>query len=185
MQVGGVPCLAVLTVHHLLVVRMDMGREGQTMAIYPFFSLCDANLVTPSVWKNYVVLSTHLCSSDDLVEVTASGAERLGAAPHSEVGTPVFVDGKLYKPSGWLECWNMAEGKLGKLWQGENFGMEGAVIYTGDKRLIAQGNSKLAVYDLGGKQLALVESLRTGWIHPALAGGMLICKTHDGEITAY
>lgn len=36
LTVEGIPCVAVLTIHNLLVVRLDRGHEGETLAEFPW-----------------------------------------------------------------------------------------------------------------------------------------------------
>lgn len=184
MTVEGIPCAAVFTVNGLLVARLDRGQAGRTVAHYRFRPRCAASLVTPAVWKNLIILSTHLGPSDDLLEITPGAAIRRQRAPHSEVGTPIYTEGRAYKASGRLECWELNADESKMLWSGDNFSAEGTLILTGDKKLIACGNGKLALYTLDGRKLS-EKPMHTGWPHPALADGRLYYKDHEGKLECW
>jgi hypothetical protein len=185
MTVGGVPCLAVLTLYNLLVVRLDAGHEGATLGEYPFKARFGCNIVTPSVWQGLVVLSSHMCVEDVLVQVTPQGIVKIGKAPHTEVGTPVFHDGRLYKCSGMLECWALTTTENKLLWRGDMFGDCGTAILTADKKLIVSGANRLALYALDGKELAENTSIHASWPHLVLADGRLYCKNSKGQVRCY
>ncbi len=186
MTVDGVPCLAVLTLYHLAIVRLDKGYVGRTYALFDYKATDDANLVSPAVWKNYAFLSTHLGPGNDLVEITSKGAVKCQSGPHSEVGVPIFYNGMLYHTSGWLECWEMNSHTAKMLWRSDNFGVEGTGILTGDGKLIMQGNSKIELIDaVTGKTLARTDGEPVRWISPALSDGVLVCKNDRGELWAY
>ena len=185
LTIAGIPCVAVLTLHNLLIVRIDPAHAGQTMTTYPFSALYGANMVTPVFDGDLAVLSTVHGRSDDLVMIGQNKAVRLSSAPHSEEGTPIFHGGYFYRGAGWLEKWKLTAAGTRRLWQGENFGGEGCLIMTGDQKLIAIGNSKAALYTLDGKELSKVDNFPTSWQHPALAEGHLFCKNHKGDLWCF
>ncbi len=183
--VDGVPCISDLSLRAYNVVRLDQGHEGETMAEYPYAAGWSGNLVTPSVWADYVTLSTAHCPADIVVKVTSSGAEKIGAMPHTDEGIPVFHDGLLYKASGWMECWRLVPQPMKMEWRGDMFGTAGYVILTGDDKLIVSGNDKVELVNLQGKTLSTVQNIPTGWIMPILAEGRLFFKTDKGELRCY
>jgi len=184
MIVQGIPCLAVLTVHRLNIMRMDKGSEGKTLAAYPFEARFAANLVTPSAWKDLVILSTHVGPGDDLVHVTPGSARRVQRGPHSEVGTPIYHDGRVYRCSGSLEGWEMTADKSHKLWTGPKLGNGGTAILTGDNKLIAKGRSRVVLCDLSGKTLSEFKSVG-GWPCVVFANGRVYCKDNDGALQCF
>ncbi len=182
----GVPCVAALAEMRLVVLRTDAGHEGQLYTQYPYVPRMAANVVTPAIWQDLAVLSTHFGPEDALVKLAPGTAVKKQTPPHSEVGTPVFADGRLYRGSGYLECWEMAEGKGAMLWRGGNCGNEATLILTGDKRLIAWGAGRLALYSAAdGARLAEKPDQRTGYPHIALAQGLLYTKTNQGLLQCF
>jgi outer membrane protein assembly factor BamB len=184
-KIGGMNCLALLTLRNLLFFRIDPGHEGQTITSYPYSAIFDSNVVTPVIDGDLAALSTHHGVSDDLVQFGPNKVVKVGSIPHSEVGVPIFYKGYFYRGAGWLEKWTLSPAGNHRLWQGENFGGEGYVIMTGDQKLIAIGNTKAALYTLDGKELSTVDNFPTGWQQPALAEGRLFCKSHKGELWCY
>ena len=57
-RVEGVPCIAVMTVHSLLVVRLDPGHEGETAATYPWTTDFANNVATPAVHDSDVLITS-------------------------------------------------------------------------------------------------------------------------------
>ena len=182
--VDKVPCIAALCLGELLVVRVDRGKEGRTVATYPYRPQYNAYLTTPAYWDGLAVVSNHL-GSDDLVEVSLRGAVKRGKAPHTEVSSPVFYKNRLYKISGPLECWDVRATGVSKVWQGDDFGIGGTLIMTADDKLICLGNGRLALYDTDGKKLAEKTGVATRWPHVAFADGRVYCKNSDGELQGY
>jgi outer membrane protein assembly factor BamB len=184
-NIDGIPCISVLSLRNYMVVRLDSGHEGATMADFPYAAAYAGNVVTPSIWKDYVTLSTAHCPSDSVIKVTSNGAAKVGEMPHTDEGIPVFSGGLLYKASGWLECWRLIPQPMKMLWRGDMFGTSGYVILTGDDKLIVSGNNKVELVNLQGKTLSTVQDIPTGWIMPILAEGRLFFKTDKGELRCY
>ena len=57
-KVEGVPCVAVLTLHRLVVVRLDAGHEGKTVAEHPWETDFGNNIASPAVHENYVLITS-------------------------------------------------------------------------------------------------------------------------------
>lgn len=178
----GIPAVVVMTINELLVARMDTGR---TVATYPYNSRMGANVTSPSIWQTYAVLSNHFCPSNDLVQFANGQIERVADAPHTEVGIPVFHDGRVYRSSGRLECSILKDNRLEPQWEGALLGSEGTVILTGDDKLIAYGRKRLYLYTTQGELLAELRGMPGGWPHPALANGRLVIKDAKGELRCY
>jgi len=182
--VDKVPCIAALCLGELLVVRTDPGKEGRTVAKYPYRPQYNAYLTTPAWWDGLMVVSNHL-GSDDLVQISLGSAVRRGNSPHVEVSSPIFCKNRLYKIAGRLECWDVKATGITKVWAGDDFGTGGTLILTADDKLICLGNGRLALYDADGKKLAEKSGVATGWPHVAFAGGRVYCKNSGGRLECY
>ncbi|NPV47148.1 MAG: PQQ-binding-like beta-propeller repeat protein [Armatimonadetes bacterium] len=117
-RVGNIPCVVTLTLTELVVIRLDEGHVGQTLATYPWQTAYGNNIASPAVQGDSVILT-----SDQNLNRTV----RLRIAPgqvtqvwestaYSGVCTPVVVGGYVYMASGELMCLDLATGKL--LWSG-------------------------------------------------------------------
>ena len=58
LQVEGIPCVAVLTLHRLVVVRLDAGYEGQTLAEHPWETSFGQSIASPVVSGDSVLLTS-------------------------------------------------------------------------------------------------------------------------------
>jgi outer membrane protein assembly factor BamB len=193
--VEGVPYLAVLTLHDLLVVRLDEGHEGQTVATYPWKSAWGNNILTPAVEGNCVLVSswhTHhaLCK----VRITLGGAERLWEQLYaSHVGSPVVQGAYVYLAGERLFCLDARTGTL--LWDGGAYGHGGACIVTSDDKLIVWSDQgRVTLVESARRsphayrplaRIARVFSGGPAWPHPALAEGLLICKDREGRLKCF
>lgn len=138
MTVDGVPCVAVHHFDGLLVARLDAGREGHTVAEYPWQTEWANNIATPAVLGNSIVLTSgynhHKIAR---ISVTLAG----GAKPvwvveeASKVCSPVIHDGSVYWVWREFFCLDWETGK--QRWKGGRFGDPGSLIVTADHRLLA------------------------------------------------
>ncbi len=135
-----VPCLAVLALYDLLVVRLDRGNEGKTVATYPWKSAWANNVLTPSVQGDCLLISSyHTHKSICKLKITLRGAERLWERPYaSHVGSPVIHGNYVYLASERLFCLDWGKGDL--VWEGGSYGYGGACLVTGDGKLIVWSN---------------------------------------------
>jgi outer membrane protein assembly factor BamB len=190
--IEGVPCLAVLTLRDLLVLRLDPGFEGKTAAAYPWNTAWANNVLTPAVEGDCVVISSwHTHKSICKLKITLQGARRLWEQPYASLtGSPTVDGGCVYMACDRLVCLDWNTGKL--LWGGGSFGYGGACIVTGDQKLIVWSNLGKATLVAGVrespggfKQLARVSRVvesGQAWPHPALANGRLFCKDRKGKL---
>jgi outer membrane protein assembly factor BamB len=190
-----VPCLAVLTLLDLLIVRLDPGNEGKTVAQYPWKSAWANNVLTPTVQGDCVLISSwHSHKSICKLKITLRGAERQWEQPYaSHVGSPVVHGGHVYMACERLLC---LDGKTGRLvWEGGAYGNGGACIVTGDGMLIVwsdSGRVTLVESAQGSpkqyRQLARIARVFAGnqaWPHIALADGLLYCKDRLGKLKCF
>jgi len=194
MTVDGVPCVVVLTLHRLLVVRTDGEQAGQTVAEYPWETEFANSIATPAVQGNNVVItSSYNHDAMCKLEITLQGARKVWEVPHpSGVCSPVVHGGRIYWAWKKLHCLDFATGKL--LWAGGSFGDAGSCILTGDERLIIwgkQGKLVLAETAASGAtkyvELAFREGLSDSdvWPHAALAEGRLYCRDRHGRLHCF
>ncbi|MBM4039202.1 MAG: hypothetical protein FJ290_11880 [Planctomycetes bacterium] len=58
LKIGDVPCLAILTLQHVVVMRLDGGHEGKTVATAPWHTEFACNVSTPAVAGNRVLITS-------------------------------------------------------------------------------------------------------------------------------
>jgi outer membrane protein assembly factor BamB len=194
-SVDGVPCLAVLTLHDLVVARLDQGHEGKTVATYPWKTACANNVLTPAVQGDCILISSaHTHHSICKVKITLQGAERLWKQPYaSYVGSPVAHRNYIYMASERLLCLDWETGRL--LWEGGSYGDGGACVVTGDGKLIVWSDrGRLSLVESPQQSPEKYQELARiprvfvegqAWPHPALADGLLYCKGRQGKLKCF
>lgn len=193
MTVQSVPCVAVLTIRELVIVRLDPGHEGQTATTWPWQTDYANSIPTPAVAGDLVILtSDYNLSRTVALRVTLAGVKQLWQQRYySQVCSPVIHDGYLYLAWGFLRCADLATGK--QLWTGGRFGNDGSILLTADNRLIVCGNGRLALVEAepqaGGKYVELASRKLKGrapwWPHVVLAGGRIYAKSAHGELLCF
>lgn len=192
-RVEGVPCVVMLTLTELVVVRLDADHIGQTLATYPWQTAYGNNIASPAVQGETVILT-----SDQNLNRTV----RLRIAPgqitpvwestaYSGVCTPVIVGTHVYMASGELMCLDLATGAL--VWSGGQFGDDASLVATGDQRLVAYGHQRLALVDTAERspdayhELAVTEPFGQGfsWPHVVLAEGRIYCRSMNGQLRCF
>jgi outer membrane protein assembly factor BamB len=193
--VDGVPCVAVHNFDGLLVVRLDAGREGQTVAEHPWRTSFANNIASPAVFENNVIITSSY-NHHKIARFRISldkGAEKVWeTAEASKVCSPVIHEGHVY--GAWEKCYCL-DFETGKVkWSGGDFGDPGSLVVTSDERLIAwsdKGDLRL-IESVARSQdkyteLAVQKKLAAGdaWPHVVLSGGRLLCKDRTGRIACY
>lgn len=189
----GIPCVAVLTISHLLVARVDKGHEGRTLAEFPFETTNGQNTVPPEVFGDLVLLSSGLSMNKTLCLRVAPGkiTQVWEGKASTRVCAPIVHRGRVYFAYGALYCVDMATGET--KWSAGSFGEDGSCLLTADEKLIVWGNRKLALVDVGpGQESAYHElALRTdlgapySWPHVTLAEGRLLVKDDKGKLICF
>ena len=193
--VDKVPCVVVLTIRNLLVVRVDAGHEGKTVAEFPWATDFANNVATPTVLKNSVVVTSeynHYAISR--IDVTLKGAKQVWKQPYaSGLCPPVIHKGHVYWCWRGVYCLNFATGK--PVWRGgRNFGDTGSCVSTTDDRLIVWGRrGDLALVETAVRSPRKYKELarKRGvfetdvWPHIVLSGGRLFCKDRDGNMKCF
>jgi len=192
--VEGVPCVAVLTLRNLLVVRIDEEHAGETVATYPWTTDYANNIASPVVQGNDVlVTSSYNHGQMAKVRITLQGAEEIWRADvASGVCTPVVHQGHIYWAWRGVHCVDFESGK--EAWSGGRVGSPGSCIVTSDDRLIVwSNNGELSLVDTAQhspKKYHELAAFKAGfrtdaWPHVTLANGRLYCKSRDGDIHCY
>jgi outer membrane protein assembly factor BamB len=194
MTVEGVPCVALLTQRNLAVIRLDAGKEGNTVATYPWITDFANNIAAAAVKDNHVLVTAgYNQSAICKLKVTLKGAEKVWQQKHfSKVCTPVIHDGHVYLVWQKVRCldWETGEQK----WEGGSFGDPGSCLVTADDRLVVYGhNGKLALAETAKrspkayKELAVRDHIfaTQAWPHVVLAGGRIYCRDREGHLVCF
>jgi outer membrane protein assembly factor BamB len=186
-RVGGVPCLANLALRKLIILRLDPGHEGRTVAEVPWSTHYANNIPTPAVWDNHVlVTSSYNVSRTVLFEVTPRGLrEKWRTADHAKVGSPVIHKGRVFLVHRDFMCLDLATGR--RLWKGGDFLHGSCLVTAGDDKVLAFGKGRLVLLDAlakGYKELAKTDRLlrATCYPHPAVADGLVAVKDMAGDL---
>jgi outer membrane protein assembly factor BamB len=195
MTVEGVPCVAVMTFRGLLVVRLDRGHQGQTVADYEWITSFANNIATPAVHENSVLITSGynhdaICK----LEITLSGgARKLWEQRYaSKVCSPIVYNGRVYWAWQQARCLDLADGA--QRWAGGQFGDAGSCVVTSDGRMIIWGSrGRLALVETAErspgqyKELARIDNVfaTDAWPHVALSDGRLFCKDRAGNLKCF
>lgn len=194
MTVEGVPCLAVLTVDGLLVLRVDAGNEGKTVATYPWLTEFANNNMTPAVIGSDVLISSGYNHQRMVrLHVTLGEARSVWAITEfTKTCSPVVYKGSVYWSFKGLRCVDAASGKV--RWEGGKFGDVGSCVVTRDGRVIVWANDgDLALAESNEGTHGGLKILSTknnvfrayAWPHVVLAHGRLICKDGQGNVKCF
>ena len=193
-KVDGSPGLAVFTHRHLLVVRLDAGREGQTLAEYPWITDFANSIATPAVHDDCVVITSDynhkaICK----LRIEPGRASRLWQQPFSsKVCSPIIAGDRIYWAWQRARCLDLRTGE--QVWEGGQFGDPASCILTADDRLIIWGHrGKLVLAETDrrspGKYRELAVQHRVfqseAWPHVVLADGGLLCKDRQGNVKCF
>jgi len=192
--VQNIPCVAVLTIHNLLVARLDAGHEGETLAEYPWETDFANSIATPAVLGNSIVITSEYNQySVCRVDFSLSGAKEVWKQPFaSGVCSPVIHKGHIYWCWRGLYCIDFETGK--PLWRGGIFGDTASCLVTSDDRLIVWADrgdlvlTETAVrspktYTTLARKKALSET--DVWPHIVLSDGRLYCKDRSGNLKCF
>jgi outer membrane protein assembly factor BamB len=188
LAVEGVPCLAALTLFDLVVMRLDPGREGETVGTFPWTTEFANNVVTPVAHGDSLLITAkYNHGAMTRLRVSLGGLEPVWTTrAASGVCTPVVVEGSIYWITQQAYCLDFASGEI--RWKGGRFGDAGSLLATGDGKLIAwAGRGRLALLAADPqafRELAALnlQSAEDVWPHPALAGGRLYCRDRQGQL---
>ncbi len=192
--VEGVPCVAILTCKHLVVMRLDAGHEGQTVGQFEWFTDFANSIATPLVVGNEILITSDY-NRHALVKlrVTLQGIREVWSQPYpSKVCSPVVHDGHIYLAWEKVRCLDLARGK--RKWEGSRvFGDDGSCTLTSDGRLVVWGRGTLGLVDTAQhspdayRELSKIEGLSDAdcWPHVVLAGGRIYAKDRQGKLMCF
>jgi outer membrane protein assembly factor BamB len=191
MTVEGVPCLAVLTLKNLLVVRLDKGRQGETVAQFPWETDFANSIASPAAHEDCVLITSEYNHGTIVkLRITLRGATKVWEQPYaSKVCTPVIYNGHVYWAWQKLHCLDLESGRF--RWSGGDFGDAGSCIVTADGRIIVWGGrGTLALAESADrspgayKELGRLDRLFNTdvWPHVALSDGSVFLKDRDGNL---
>lgn len=193
LEVEGVPCVAVMTLHRLLVVRLDAGHEGETAASLDWQTSYGNSIATPAAQGDSMVLTSGYSQSRTArVRVELGGAEVVWESSRfSKVCSPVVHKEHVYFAWQRLRCLDWETGE--QRWEGGSFGNDASLVFTGDGRLVVFGNRRLALCEAAGRSPDAYTELaaRTGvgaaecWPHVALADGRIYCRDREGALICF
>jgi outer membrane protein assembly factor BamB len=192
-QVGDVPCVAVLTLRELVIIRLGRGNEGKTLASTPWATEFGNNIAGPAVHGSSVlVTSGYNIGRIARFTVSTDGIRKdWEAKQYSKACTPVVHDGHVYWCWQKVHCLRWKDGK--QMWEGGGFSDPGSMIVTADRRLIVWGGQgRLALVETAARsheaytEVAVRARLAGAhaWPHVCLSNGRLFLKDRLGKLTA-
>lgn len=194
LNVDGIPCAVVLTMRNLIVVRLDAGHEGETLAEYPWTTDFANNIPTPAISGNRILVTTSYNQAAMVcLEVSRSGLREVWKQVNpSGVCSPVIHDGHVYWAWRGIHCVDFATGE--ELWMGPKVGTPGSCILTSDDKLIVLGDrgdlylietaasAPEAYTELAQKRLGFSSE---AWPHVVLADARLYCRDRLGQLQCF
>jgi hypothetical protein len=183
-----------MTIRNLLVLRLDEGKEGKTVALYPWTTDYGNNVASPAVQGSDVLITSEynhkaICR----VRVSLGGATKVWEKPFSsKVCTPIIHKGHVYWVWQKVRCLDFATGE--QKWEGGDFGDAGSCILTSDGKLIVWGGTgRLSLVETAERSpdsfTELSRNVRlvaaTAWPHAALSGGRLFVKDRNGNVKCF
>lgn len=189
LTIDKVKCLVTLTLKKLVIMRMDKGYEGKTIAEYHWQSDYGNNIPTPAVVNNKILITSSWNNNRTaLIEVSLDGiSEKWKAKDFSQVSSPIIYKDFIYMVNGALFCLDLNSGQ--RKWKGGSFG-NGSCILTGDNKLIVFGEGQLALVEAfsdGYRELGRIENIvpDISYPHVALSDGMIVCKDKSGNMVCF
>ncbi len=193
MSVEGIPCIAVLTLHRLLVVRLDPGCEGATLATHHWQTDFANNIPTPAVEGDSVILTSgYNVNRMARIKVGSNGTTELWEQRYiSKVCSPIIYNGHVYFAWGRLRCLDFETGE--QRWEGGSFRDDSSCLVTSDGRLIVVGGRTIALVETADRSPDAYRELSVkggvgssqAWPHVALANGRLYAKDRGGNLLCF
>jgi len=205
--VDGIQCLATLTLEHLVIVRLDRGNEGRTMATFPWKAGWDENLALPAVDGDLVLLTGYHWinggrndGASAVLRVSPTGIRQLWKSlPCSKATGGTLYRGYAYIGSDNLHCVDALTGE--ERWvdpdrTGDDFGCGASVVLTGDNKLLylserntlylaEPGHAAKEYTRLAKVTNVLAPSKGHTWPHVVLADRKILVKDKSGNLACY
>jgi len=190
MKVAGKDCLAVLTLHNLVVMRIDKGHEGRTIATCKWQTEFACNVPTPAVAGNRVIVASgYNHKAATMFEVSLRGARKGWTSKrHTVASSPVIYRDRVFMVNRALQCVDLATGKL--KWRGGDFGNGSCLVAAADNKVIAFGSRRVVLLEALAeeyRELSRLDRIVRGTCYPhiALSDGILCCKDRDGNMACF
>jgi outer membrane protein assembly factor BamB len=194
MKVEGIPCVVLMTLDHMIIIRLDKGQEGQTLHHVPWATEWANSIAGPGVaGSSVIVTSGYNIAKIARFDVTRDRITKVWEKPmYSKACTPVIQDGHVYWAWKTVHCLDFGTGE--QRWQGGDFADPGSMIVTRDDRLIVWGGmGKLALVETAKRsphaysEVARLNRVATthAWPHVALAEGRVIVKDRKGNLKVF
>ena len=192
MRVGDMGCLAVLTLRNLVVMRLDKGHEGETVATAPWTTDFACNIATPAVAGSRVLVTSGYNHEESrLFEITPKAARAVWTTrAYAKVSSPVIYRDRVFLVDGKLQCVDLKTGKL--RWSGGSYGHGSCLVTAADHKVIVFGSRKVAVVEAlpdkdEYRELARLDGVvrATCYPHVTLSNGVLVCKDRNGAMAVF
>ena len=190
MTVEGTPCLAVLTLQKLVVMRIDKGHEGTTVGAVPWATEFACNIATPVVAGDRVlVTSAYNHKAATLFQATLGGLRKVWTSKaYTNPSSPVLYRDRVFLVNRALHCVDLATGKV--KWHGGGFGNGSCLVTAGDDKVIVFGSRKLVLAEAQGdsyRELSRLDRVVRGTCYPqvTLSRGILVCKDRNGAMVVF
>ena len=192
LSVQSIPCVADLALRKLVIVRIDKGNEGQTVAEYNWTTDFANNIATPAVANNKIILTSgYNQHRTSLIDISLNGAKQLwNSREFSGVSSPVIYKNNIYIADGSLKCLNFQSGRLN--WRGGRFKHGSCIVTAGDDKIIVFGSRTLALVEAVPssskyQELCRVEEVcsDTCYPHVAFSDGIICCKDKAGNLICF
>lgn len=210
LTIEGRPCLAAFALRHVVVLRLDPGHEGKTIAQTPWQTEFDNNIASPTAWDNHlVVTSGYNQKRIALFDLSLRGIARQREIKGrwSGVCSPTVYKGHIYLAFEEVRCYQILPDRLKERWASGRkfrFGPGGSCIVTGEGRLIVWAKSRSGHFrlvlaetadrspgrytELAAINDALPPSRKAShqpWPHVVLAGGRVYVKDRAGHLACF
>ncbi len=190
LTINNVNCLATLALRKLVIMRIDKGYEGKTIAEYHWQSDYGNNIPTPAVINNKILITSSWNDKRTaLLEVSLNGiSEKWRARDFSQVGSPIIYNDRIYMINGPIFCIDLNNGQ--RKWKGGNFGNGSCLVTSGDNKLIVFGEGQLVILDALSneyRELGRIEDIvpDISYPHVALSDGIIVCKDKSGNMVCF
>lgn len=191
MTVDGVPCVAVLTLTGIAVIRIDEDSPGATVGWMEWRTHFGNNLATPAVLGQDLLVSTKWNQQTSRLRVSLNDGIRevWTSSRSSNVCTPIIHEGRVYWAHRGLFCQDWETGEV--LWSGGRFGDATSIVLTGDGRLMLwSNNGDLALVESSVRspdscrELAWVGGVGgdMAWPHLVVVPGRALAKDRAGRL---
>ena len=195
MTIDGVPCVAIATSYHALVVRLDGKNAGKTVAEFPWPTDFSNTIAGIAARGNELLIGSrynHMAMAKVQISLKDGALEIWKNKFPSGVCTPVIHGNHVYFENKGIHCVDFKTGKL--VWEGGKICDAGSCLVTGDNRLIVWGNSGdfslVETAKRSPEKIAILAEKRgifneMAWPHVVLADGRIFCKTTDGDMACF